>query len=54
MYEQPKEMQARLSIANGFVNDFGIKLPMLVDTMDNEFDSNFASWPERYDQSREE
>jgi len=48
VYEQPKEMETRLHIANGFVNDFKVKLPMLVDTMANEFDNNFASWPERF------
>jgi len=40
-------METRLSIANDFVDKFEVKLPMLVDTMDNEFDAQFASWPER-------
>lgn len=48
IYEQPKEMETRLSIANGFVNDFKFNLPMLVDTMENQFDSHFAAWPERF------
>jgi len=45
--EQPKTLETRLEVANGFVKDFDFKLPMLVDTMDNEFDAKFAAWPER-------
>jgi len=48
VYEQPKELKTRLQIAKEFVDKFKVKLPMLVDTMDNEFDSHFASWPERF------
>jgi hypothetical protein len=48
VFEQPKEMETRLSIASKFVKDFGVKLPVLVDTMENEFDAKFASWPERF------
>jgi len=47
-YNQPKTMENRLAIANGFVKDFNFKIPMLVDTMTNQFDSVFASWPERF------
>jgi len=46
--EQPKEIETRLKIANDFVGDFKFEIPMLVDTMANEFDSTFASWPERF------
>jgi len=47
-YNQPKTMERRLEIANNFMNDFNVELPMLADTMDNEFDSIFAAWPERF------
>lgn len=40
-------MESRLKIANGFVDDFNFEIPMLVDTMNNEFDALFAAWPER-------
>jgi len=46
--EQPKTMDVRLLVANNFVRDYGVKLPMLVDTMANEFDTTFAAWPERF------
>jgi len=46
--EQPKTMDTRLSIANEFVTNHKFLLPMLVDTMDNQFDSLFAAWPERF------
>jgi len=47
-YNQPKIIKTRLEIANDFVRDFNFKISMLVDTMDNEFDSLFAAWPERF------
>lgn len=47
-YNQPKEMETRLEIANTFVKDFKVETPMLVDTMDNQFDNSFAAWPERF------
>jgi len=47
-YAQPRTIERRLKFANEFVNDFNFKLPVLVDTMGNEFDSLFAAWPERF------
>lgn len=47
-FNQPKTIDDRLRIANDFVNDFGFKIPMLADSMKNEFDTRFASWPERF------
>lgn len=43
-----KDMDERLAVANQFVADTGYDIPMLVDTMSNEFDDSFAAWPERY------
>jgi len=45
---QPKELHQRLEIANKFVNDYNFKIPMLVDTMGNQFETTFAAWPERF------
>jgi len=47
-YNQPKTMDSRLKIANEFVKEYNFKIPMLVDTMNNEFDAIFAAWPERF------
>jgi len=30
------------------VNKFGCKVPILLDTMEDQFDTKFAVWPERY------
>lgn len=46
--KQPRDMETRLTIAKEFVENFNFKIPMLVDTMDNQFDLLFASWPERF------
>jgi len=45
---QPKTIEERLEIANRFVKDTGYKVPLVVDSIDNIFESKFASWPERY------
>lgn len=47
-YNQPRSIDTRLNIAKQFISDFDFKIPMLADTMDNEFDANFAAWPERF------
>jgi len=45
---QPKTMEERLKIANQFVSDKKYSVPMVVDSMDNKFETKFAAWPERY------
>jgi type I thyroxine 5'-deiodinase len=47
-FNQPKTIEDRLEIARNFVSEFKFELPMLVDTMANEFDTRFAAWPERF------
>jgi len=46
--DQPKTIEERLEIARNFVTEFHFELPLLVDTMSNEFDNVFAAWPERF------
>jgi len=38
----------RQNAAMILVNKFGCKVPILLDTMLDEFDQKFAVWPERY------
>lgn len=38
----------RCQAAKSFVKDFGFQMPMLVDTIDNEFDRSYAPWPLRF------
>jgi len=45
---QPKVLSDRIGLARKFVNDQQIEFPMVVDTMDNQFDEKFASWPLRF------
>jgi len=43
-----KTIKDRLNAANKLKDEFGMKIPILVDTMENSFDNSFASWPERF------
>jgi len=43
-----KTIEDRLRAASLLVKEYGIQLPVLVDTMENEFDNQYAVWPERY------
>jgi hypothetical protein len=46
--DQPTTLEARCALADKFLRDRECKLPMLVDTMDNDFQKNFAAWPFRF------
>jgi hypothetical protein len=48
LYNQPKTLQERKTIARDFIRDFDFKLKLMVDTIDNNFNEAFAAWPERY------
>jgi len=41
-------IQERTQAAKMLVSNYDFKLPVLLDTMENLFDKNFAVWPERY------
>jgi len=43
-----KNIEDRLKVANGFVNDYKFQIPMLVDEMSNDFDHIYSAWPERF------
>ncbi len=46
--EQPKTLDERRYIANRFVKDFNYNAPIVVDSMENTFETYFAAWPARY------
>jgi len=43
-----KSIEERMSAAKRMVEEFGCKIPILLDTMSDEFDKQYAVWPERY------
>ncbi len=45
---QPQSIDERRLIAQRFVKDFNYQPPMVLDNMENEFESQFAAWPARY------
>jgi hypothetical protein len=45
---QPKEISERCQVAREFQADRGYNLPLVVDTMDNQFDEFFGAWPARF------
>jgi len=46
--ESHKNINDRIGAAKFYQQKFGLRIPMLVDTMENQFDKNYASWPERF------
>jgi hypothetical protein len=46
--KQPKRLEDRLRLAAEFVREQQVRIPMLVDNMDNAFETRFAAWPFRY------
>lgn len=45
---QHTTQQERISIANQFVKEFNYKIPTVVDSIDNSFESQYFGWPLRY------
>jgi hypothetical protein len=43
--EQPTTDQQRLELAGKFVRDFGMKTPMLVDSVQNRLQNELGAWP---------
>uniref|UniRef100_A0A6B2LUR9 Iodothyronine deiodinase n=1 Tax=Arcella intermedia TaxID=1963864 RepID=A0A6B2LUR9_9EUKA len=43
-----KSIEERRSAAKRMVEEFGFEIPILLDTMSDEFDKQYAVWPERY------
>lgn len=48
IYNQPRSMKERLAIANAFVSNYNIRVPVVCDQMDNAFEEAFAPWPFRF------
>lgn len=46
--EQHKSLEDRIAAAEAFIKRFDCKVPVLVDTMSNQFNDLFAAWPERF------
>jgi type I thyroxine 5'-deiodinase len=47
VYEDPKQYEDRVSIANACAVNLGIELPALVDTIDNSTEAAYTAWPDR-------
>ena len=46
-YPQPRTLEERLRIASDFVQRFDYRLPLVVDTMQNDAERAYSGWPER-------
>jgi len=44
---QHRSTEERIQIAKGFQNKYSWPIPMVVDTIQNEFHEQFSAWPER-------
>lgn len=45
---QPKSTAERVGVAAKFKKDYGLLLPMLVDTISNSFEQTYSAWPIRF------
>jgi len=45
---QPRTIAERCGVARAFVQEYGLKVPMVVDQLDNNFSEQFAGWPVRF------
>jgi len=43
-----KTFEDRVAASDILINKYGLKSPMMYDTMSDEFDKEFSVWPERY------
>ncbi len=43
-----KTINDRLTCANKFINTFNFTMPTYLDSIDNQFDTEFSVWPFRY------
>lgn len=41
-------MELRAQAAHDFVTQFGIRAPLVLDTVENTFESKYAPWPFRF------
>lgn len=45
---QPRSNSDRLELANSYRTQFELEVPLLVDTIDNHFESKYSLWPFRF------
>jgi hypothetical protein len=45
---QHKQIEERITAALDFQRDYSYRIPLVMDTMANDFNSVYASWPLRY------
>ncbi len=43
-----KTIEDRIEAAQMYKEKFNLELPLVVDSMENEFDGQYAAWPERF------
>lgn len=43
-----KTLDDRINAANLLISKYNCNIPILLDNMNDEFDDNYAVWPERY------
>ncbi len=46
-YTQPQTLDARVMIANDFIQRFDYRMTLVVDPMENPAEEAYAAWPER-------
>lgn len=45
---QPRTIAERCGVARAFVGEYKLRVPMVVDQLDNNFSEQFAGWPVRF------
>lgn len=45
---QPKSIAERCGVARAFMAEYKLRIPMVVDQLDNNFSNTYASWPVRF------
>jgi hypothetical protein len=46
-YEQPKTLEERKKMVTLLIDEFHPTIPILIDTMDNDFQEKYNPWPDR-------
>lgn len=48
LFKQPTTFEERQHIADHLIKQFDLKIPTVIDKMDNYVEACYAAWPERY------
>ena len=46
-YPQHKNSEDRIQMANQFIKEYNWPIPTYIDSMDNDFNNQYAAWPDR-------